>query len=321
MPRTRRSTRATALLLQTLLIAQTTNPFAGSRLYVDPNSNARRQAETWRRSRPSDAALLARIADQPMAVWIGSWVRNVQREVNQAVSTITGSGALPVFVAYNIPLRDCGSFSAGGASSATVYARWIEDFAEGIGGRRAIVILEPDALANMDCMDAPRRQERVTLIGNAVRQLRARGASVYIDSGHARWHSAPEMARRLQQAGIADAAGFALNVSNVQTTALNIAYGEQISRLVGGKHFIIDTSRNGIPPTDPRQWCNPRGRALGVAPTVNTGHPLVDAFLWVKRPGESDGTCGGGPPSGQWWAAYALELSRMAATLAGVTTN
>ena len=98
----------------------------------------------------------------------------------------------------------------------------------------------------------------------------------------------------------------------------NVAYGEQVSRLVGGRHFIIDTSRNGIPGTDPRQWCNPRGRALGVAPTTNTGHPLIDAFLWVKPPGESDGTCGGGPAAGKWWSAYALELSRLAATLTGV---
>jgi endoglucanase len=304
--------RAVVLLVA---VAQGANPFAGQRLYVDPNSPAKRQAETWRRTRPQDAQLLAQIANQPVARWLGGWVSNIGREVRQAISTITGSGALPVFVAYNIPFRDCGSFSAGGASDAQKYGKWIDDFAEGLDGRRAIVILEPDALAGLDCLSVPRRDERYALLRGAVTDLKTHGASVYIDAGHARWHEPAEMAKRLNAAGIASAAGFALNVSNVQATSANIAYGERLSRLVGGKHFVIDTSRNGIPGTDPRGWCNPRGRALGVTPTTDTAHPLVDAFLWIKQPGESDGTCGGGPPAGQWWAAYALELSRLAATI------
>src|SRR5204863_4209353 len=107
------------------------------------DSPARRQAETWKRSKPEDAALIARIANQPAAKWFGDWSTNIQREVNQAVKTITGSGALPVFVAYNIPARDCGSYSAGGSKSADHYRKWIRDFADGVGGKSAIVILEP----------------------------------------------------------------------------------------------------------------------------------------------------------------------------------
>jgi endoglucanase len=117
------------------------------------------------------------------------------------------------------------------------------------------------------------------------------------------------MGERLKSAGIADASGFALNVSNFYRNAENIAYGEQVSRLVGGKHFIIDNSRNGNGSSN-GEWCNPRGRALGSAPTVATGHRLVDAFLWIKRPGESDGACTGGPQAGQWWGDYALDLAK-----------
>ncbi|MET0953525.1 MAG: hypothetical protein ABWX57_09565 [Aeromicrobium sp.] len=29
---------------------------------------------------------------------------------------------------------------------------------------------------------------------------------------------------------------------------------------------------------------------------------------WVKHPGESDGTCNGGPAAGLWWRAGALAL-------------
>jgi endoglucanase len=317
----RRATLALVVAIFSLGAQQSSsNPFAGRTLYVDPNSNARRQAETLRRSRPQDAALLDRIASQPVAKWLGGWVGNIQREVNQAVSTVTSAGALPVFVAYNIPNRDCGSFSGGGANGAAAYRRWIGDFAKGVAGRRAIVILEPDALAGMDCLNAQGRDERFALMRGAVQELKAQAASVYLDAGNARWQPAAVMSTRLQQAGIAMADGFSLNVSNFQATAANVAYGEQVSRLTGGKHFIIDTSRNGIP-AGAGEWCNPRGRALGVTPTTNTGHQLIDAFLWVKQPGESDGTCNGGPEAGSWWSAYALELSRLAATLTGISTN
>src|ERR1041384_3204876 len=112
------------------------SPFAGRKLYVDPNSNGKRQAETLRRSRPQDAALLDRIANQPVARWLGGWVTDVQREVSNAVSTITGSGALPVFVAYNIPNRDCGSYSAGGANGGDAYRKRIAGFAAGPPGKQ-----------------------------------------------------------------------------------------------------------------------------------------------------------------------------------------
>jgi endoglucanase len=292
---------------------QSSNAIAGRKLYVDPNSNARRQAETLRRSKPQDAALLDRIANQPVARWLGDWVTDVQREVRSAVTTITGTGALPVFVAYNIPQRDCGSYSKGGAAGAASYRKWIAGFAAGLQGKQAIVILEPDALPGMDCLDAQGKESRLSLMRDAVHALKANGALVYIDAGHAAWQSPETMAARLKQVDIAAADGFSLNVSNYQSNAANIAYGEKLSRLVGGKHFLIDTSRNGIGTT---QWCNPHGQALGVEPTTNTGHPLVDAFLWIKQPGESDGTCGGGPKAGSWWTDIALELSRAASSLA-----
>src|SRR3954464_11955592 len=79
------------------ILQSSANPFAGRRLYIDPNSNAARQAETLKRSKPQDAKLVAAIAHQPVAKWIGGWVGNIGREVSSAVSTITGSGALPVF--------------------------------------------------------------------------------------------------------------------------------------------------------------------------------------------------------------------------------
>jgi endoglucanase len=48
-----------------------------------------------------------------------------------------------------------------------------------------------------------------------------------------------------------------------------------------------------------------------VEPTTITGHPLVDAYMWINRPGYSAGGCNGGPmPVGSWWPARALMYAR-----------
>ena len=291
------------------------NPFAGKRLYVDPTSPARRQADAWARSRPRDAALMRLIADQPQAMWMGDWLRDVRGEVDARVTTITRAGALPVFVVYNVPHRDCGLYSAGGARSGNDYRRWILGFARGLRNRAAVVILEPDGLPSLDCLPARFQDERYVLMREAVQVLKGAGAAVYIDAGNGNWKQPPVMAERLRKAGIEMADGFSLNVSNFHGVQVNVAYGERLSRLVGGKHFVIDTSRNGRGAAIERQWCNAPNQALGRAPTTRTGHPLVDAYLWVKMPGQSDGTCNGGPRAGEWWADYALELSRAAQAL------
>lgn len=285
------------------------NLFSGAKLFVDPASAAKRQADAWRKTRPADAALMDKIAAQPLAQWMGGWNVDIGRDVANAVSRITGANSLPVFVAYNIPNRDCGQYSAGGAGSADAYKRWIRSFANGIGNRKAVVILEPDALAGMSCLSAQKQQERLDLIHDAVRVLKAKGAAVYIDAGHAKWVNPADMANRLNRAGIAEADGFSLNISNFLGTSVNVAYGMEVSKRVGGKHFIVDTSRNGQNATNAGNWCNPTGQRLGQTPTTHTGNPLVDAFLWIKAPGESDGTCGGGPAAGKWWAEYALGLA------------
>lgn len=291
---------------------QARNPFQGGRLYVDPNSPAARQAAAWQRSRPTDAALMRRIAEQPQAKWFGDWNGDVRAEVNAFVAAATRARALPVFVAYNIPHRDCGLYSAGGARDGNAYRRWVADVVRGINSRGAVVIVEPDGLAALDCLPIRLQDERYVLIREAVTTLKRGGAAVYIDAGNANWRQPGEMAGRLTKAGIELADGFALNVSNFHNLQVNLTYGERVSRLVGGKHFVIDTSRNGRGANIEKQWCNARNQALGRAPTVQTGHPLADAFLWVKTPGQSDGTCNGGPRAGEWWADYALELSKAA---------
>ncbi|MDQ3769553.1 MAG: glycoside hydrolase family 6 protein, partial [Actinomycetota bacterium] len=281
------------------------DPFAGATLFVDPDSPARRQVEAWRATRPADAQTLEAIADASQADWFGTWYADLRAAVDGRVTQITAAGALPVLVAYAIPARDCGGYSAGGVNSPDGYRAWIRDFAAGIGDRRAAVVLEPDALAGLGCLASADRDTRLALLAEAVDVFAAKpNVLVYLDAGHANWIAAAEMAGRLDRAGVAGAQGFALNVSNFGRTADQVAYGRDLSARVGAKHFVIDTSRNGLGPAPGGEWCNPAGRALGEQPGATTA-PLVDAHLWIKRPGESDGTCNGGPSAGQWWAEYA----------------
>lgn len=37
-------------------------------------------------------------------------------------------------------------------------------------------------------------------------------------------------------------------------------------------------------------WCNVKGAGFGTRPTTSTGSELIDAIVWVKPGGESDGT-------------------------------
>ncbi len=289
------------------------NPLAGAKLYVDPNSDAKKQADAWRTSQPADAAEIDKIAQQPSTFWFGNWNWNVQGDVQNAMNAAASQGAVPVLVAYNIPNRDCGGYSSGGAADANAYKSWIGAMAAGIGGRKSVVILEPDATSLISCLSPGDLQTRWDLLKYAVQTFKAQNASVYIDAGHPGWISASDMAGRLQNAGLGQADGFALNISNFNTDDQNKSYGTDIANQTGGKHFIVDTGRNGLGPTPDNQWCNPSGRALGRKPTTSTDNPLVDAYLWVKGPGGSDGQCNGGPAAGIWWGDYALGLAQRAA--------
>jgi endoglucanase len=290
------------------------SPLAVAPLYVDPSSSAKKAADSLRSSQPANAKQLDKIAAGAQATWFAEWSGDALTAVDRKVSTAAAAGAVPVLVAYNIPNRDCsGGYSAGGAKDGAAYRDWIRRFALGIGSRRAIVVLEPDALAQLDkCGSVTEQQDRLDMIWDAVQVLKANAAtSVYIDAGHSRWMTADVAAARLKEAGIADADGFSLNVSNFNPTANEVTYGKAIASKTANKHFVVDTSRNGLGPST--AWCNPSGQALGPQPTASTGDPSVDAYLWVKRPGESDGTCNGGPSAGTFWTDYALGLAKRAA--------
>ncbi|MEW2614966.1 glycoside hydrolase family 6 protein [Streptomyces sp. NPDC047880] len=284
------------------------------RLYRHPDS----QVLEWVRSHSGDprhAVIASRIAEQPAAVWFAD---HSPQTVTARVAAVTSGGAatgrVPVLVPYAIPGRDCGGHSQGGAPGLDAYDAWIDLFAAGLGSGEVIVVLEPDSVAQAECLSAAERADRFASLARAGRVLKAANprARVYFDAGHSGWNAPGKQAAWLRQAGAASpemSDGIFSNVSNFHTTADEIAYDRQVLDALGGPAglgAVIDTSRNGNGAPADGEWCDPAGRKLGRTPTLNTGAPRIDAYLWVKLPGESDG-CKGRP--GTFTASYAYDLA------------
>ena len=280
--------------------------------FVDPTTSGAVAAKQASPPKPE----LDLIAATPQAWWVDQQtsVGAAAKAIKSHVAAAAAAGSMPIVTVYGIPHRDCGGFASGGMSSGSQYREWIGELVKGVHSVPVTVIVEPDALASVDCLSPDQRAERMTLLRVAVEAFAAdSNAVVYIDGGHSRWLSPEELATRLREAGVDKARGFSLNVSNFFSTEEQAAYGERVSALLGGAHYVIDTSRNGLGPApdEPMNWCNPPGRALGSAPTTRTGYPRADAYLWIKRPGESDGDCGrGDPQSGLFVVDYAVQLVR-----------
>jgi endoglucanase len=124
------------------------------------------------------------------------------------------------------------------------------------------------------------------------------------------------------------------NVDDFSTWSLTDDwYASNLGTAVAQTHFVMDTSRNGrgrwIPPSDapagdPQDWCNPPARGAGLRPSTDTSSELIDAYLWLKIPGESDGQCNRWSPAGApdpvrmmedpaagvWFPEMALELAK-----------
>ena len=309
----------TAVLTGSLLVSgcgedgldpRTDNPFAARALLVDTGSRTAQAAAAAQQAGDTRAAeVFGRLAEVPQAIWltpertppgqVGEYVEGVVRAADDA-------DRLPVLVVYGIPDRDCsGGYSAGGLDPSA-YLAWVQEVADSASsGELAVTILEPDALAS--AQECPDPAQRVELVGGAVDVLAEAGVATYLDGGHSHWLAPPDMAELLIDAGIDRVRGFATNVSNHQLDEDEVAYAERLSALLDGAHYVVDRGRNGVGAAE--EWCNPDGRAFGLEPGLVPGEGALDAYLWVKPPGESDGPCNGGPPAGDFWAERTLEMA------------
>ncbi len=235
-----------------------------SDLYVPPpDQGARRQIADLRSEQDKEAAgLIQAMIDTPQAVWFTAGTpRTVEREVRVTVARAAARRTVPVLVAYNIPFRDCAQFSAGGATTPTEYRAWIDGFAAGVGDREVIVILEPDGLGIIPWYDpygsadgsnalewcqpaeanpATAAAERFAMLNYAADVFGARpNVTTFLDGTHSAWLGVGDIADRLVQAGVEDAEGYFLNVSNYQFTTNNELYGRWISSCIAYATTVV----------------------------------------------------------------------------------
>ncbi|HSS38146.1 MAG TPA: glycoside hydrolase family 6 protein, partial [Polyangia bacterium] len=228
---------------------------------------------------------------------------------------------------------------------------------------RVAFIVEPDSLANLvtnmgteKCQKAEPFYKRT--IAYAIAQLSLPNGFIYLDAAHAGWLGWPKNIAKivpmykevLAMAGGPDRIrGFALNVSNYDPPKDpatpkrvpdyppndEIGYANDLAKLlpsagITGKGFVIDTGRSGVPNVRSAgaNWCNIKGAGLGERPQANPA-PKVDAYLWIKVPGESDGTADpkaprydsncssedatpGAPQAGDLFVQYLIDLAKNA---------
>lgn len=280
-----------------------TDPRLTRALYADTKSSAAKAAKK--------DARVKKLATTPQAFWATDHLSTgkVRAAVRSYADRAAKKKRTPVVAIYAIPARDCGSHSAG-TFTASTYKKWVSQLSLGLKGKKAIAILEPDALAMLgDCLD---QGDRTGLLRYATKKLKAAGVWVYLDAGHSNWRAPSVMAGRLKDAGITSARGFATNVASFQSNAAEQKYATEVlaelrKLKITGKRYVIDSSRNGSANVMPGEFCNPLGARIGKRPKVYRKGTL-QAHLWVKNPGESDGLCNGGPVAGAWWNAGARQL-------------
>ncbi|WP_162907169.1 glycoside hydrolase family 6 protein [Allorhizocola rhizosphaerae] len=255
------------------------HPFKGANLFHDIET----AAAAWARAN-GDPDWVKPITDTPQAIWLTA-PRDLDR-LPAVIRAAASQRALLVLVTYYVPNRDCAG-AASGAPDPDSYLAWIDRLADTLGTNKAVIIMEPDAIA-ADCYTDARAQ----LLREATYRLARAGHHLYLDAGHPKWRQPGQAAERLIASGIQAAQGFTVNVSNRQTTADSDVWAREVSKMTGDREFLIDTSRNGLGPPPGDEWCNPARQGLGERPTTDPGTGAA-AHLWVKRPGESDGHCGG----------------------------
>jgi endoglucanase len=256
--------------------------------------------------------LALEIFKHPQSFWYGDNPKKPKKHMEKSIRRLLNRAhpQLPIFVIYNIPNRDVGQYSKGGAKTREGYIDFIHRFAKGIGEDSPIIIYEPDALPHSTLLSEEDQEWRLELMKESLEILTTEcNGIVYVDVGHSAWLSPEVVGELLDKVSNDKIRGYSINSCNYRSTKECLKWARKISKYRPDDYFVIDTSRNGNGPNN-NEWCNPPGRGLGERPTTDTRSEKCDAFLWIKIPGESDGKCNGGPKAGMFWGEQAEELVR-----------
>lgn len=284
-----------------------------SQLYSVPRAHSSKNPE------------LQKIIEQPgQGIWLTDMTGNPYEEIDRLDRTLTDAnskGQVPFVVSYFIKGRDVaensagGRHSAGGARNDAEWKKYYQTLSQKIGDKKAIVILEPDALGhsvNDNSFD------KAKAIREALMYLREHNPNIKtaLDIANSAWLGGKvnQAADMLVKAGMEYADFFTTNIAQFKKLENEVAYVDKIvnaleARGITGKKGMIDTSRNGNGPGNGAVF-NAKDVALGKKPTFETGYKNVAAFGWFKTVGCWDG--GSGIPAGKFVESYLDMLRRNA---------
>jgi len=323
--------------------ANVPSPIAKAKLYVDlvDQQSLKAFVKAFYEGRTEDAKNLRKIARHSIFRWIGKTDENPQRAASKFLAKVQREqpGAVAGITVLNHVGERCkGRYDAGGRRENRRYRSWIDGFVRGLGNARVIVGFEPDSLGTLKCLVPAARRARLSNMKYGIDKLaKLPNATVYIEATASDWRPAREVARYLRAVNIRKVRGFMLNVTHLDYTSRNVRYGQRLSKLVGGKNFVVNTDENGSGRQTYRKfnrrtrkfdffnvYCNPTNSSLGHPPTTTRdlrGNALpnkVDGYLWISRPAASAGSCRqypgryamrGGPNAGTFWLKRALILA------------
>lgn len=281
-------------------------PVAGTKtLFVDKTD--RSSLIAWALALPPGTAktrALDIFNKNAMGFWVGEWELAANPGNTYTVDfeglieylvDAKAANATGLVLSYYIPGRDLGQYSGGGAANRAAYEAYINGLCAAIGNSDVLFVYEPDSLPHLANLGGQERADRISIMTWAIQRVATLcpNARVYIDAGHSAWLSSNTIAGLLREVHVENAAGFALNISNIRPDNEIIPFGQQVWGALGmpNKRWIYDSSRNGNPvPSDPSNWANPPERQFGRSSQFgNTGITGCDGWMWWKKPGESDG--------------------------------
>jgi endoglucanase len=202
-----------------------------------------------------------------------------------------------------------------------LFKQRVDTVVAGTGNRPVVYLLEFDAVGSSSCIKGSALSAWEAALRYEVDKFATLPhAVVYVEGGYSDANSPSYTARVLNNVDIRKIRGFFTNDTHNEWTSNEIKWGEQVSRKIHGAHFVVNTSSNGQGPLlnkhphsqGVEDLCNPPGRGLGPRPTTVTGAADVDAFLWAHIPGNSTGSCNGGPSGGIFFPSYAEGLAARA---------
>ncbi|CAH0521069.1 unnamed protein product [Peronospora belbahrii] len=255
---------------------------------------------------PASAFAIEALEKHGIATWYSDRIENGNYAQTAAdlVASCPEESRLSVVV-YGLPNKDCAAKeSAVGSTvhSASDYVAFLNTLTSAIGNRKVLYVLEPDAIGLLaDTTGCGQGAGYLANLQTAVNLLsQNENAEIYLDVGY--WTlqypgtstAVAEIVKQLAYAG-SKVKGITLNTSNYQSTSTLATLCSNFQTAFGSTdlHCIFDTSRSYHGGSASNEWCNIKCAGIGALPTSDTGISNVDYFLWIKPPGDSDGTCAG----------------------------